>query len=226
MITKKTKQKNLKRDYIEATYDILCENGMEGFTIRKVAEKVGCSSAALYKHFKDADHLLSLASLRYLSQYSEDIAFLSQLESDYLEMNLLMWESFAYYSFLNIPIFENLFFGKETSNIQEIVMEYYSEFPEDLTKLSGYFKMIIQSNNLRERDFLMLKRAVDAGMLGFESADLLSRMDVYIFRGMLMAYRETYREPGVAKKATKEFVDILRKNYRLHLLDKAQSLDR
>ena len=48
MITKKTKQKNLKRDYIEATYDILCENGMEGFTIRKVAEKVGCSSAALY----------------------------------------------------------------------------------------------------------------------------------------------------------------------------------
>ena len=145
MITKKTKQKNLKRDYIEATYDILCENGMEGFTIRKVAEKVGCSSAALYKHFKDADHLLSLASLRYLSQYSEDIAFLSQLESDYLEMNLLMWESFAYYSFENIPIFENLFFGKKTSKIQEIVLEYYTEFPEDLTKLSGYFKMIIQS---------------------------------------------------------------------------------
>ena len=226
MITKKTKQKNLKRDYIEATYDILCENGMEGFTIRKVAEKVGCSSAALYKHCKDADHLLSLASLRYLSQYSEDIAFLSQLESDYLEMNLLMWESFAYYSFLNIPIFENLFFGKETSNIQEIVLEYYTEFPEDLTKLSGYFKMIIQSNNLRERDFIMLKRAADEGQLTLESADLLSRMDVYIFRGMLMAYRETYREAGVAKKATKEFVDILRKNYRLHLLDKAQSLDR
>ena len=226
MITKKTKQKNLKRDYIEATYDILCENGMEGFTIRKVAEKGGCSSAALYKHFKDADHLLSLASLRYLSQYSEDIAFLSQLESDYLEMNLLMWESFAYYSFLNIPIFENLFFGKETSNIQEIVLEYYTEFPEDLTKLSGYFKMIIQSNNLRERDFIMLKRAADEGQLTLESADLLSRMDVYIFRGMLMAYRETYREAGVAKKATKEFVDILRKNYRLHLLDMAQSLDR
>ena len=86
--------------------------------------------------------------------------------------------------------------------------------------------MIIQSNDLRERDFIMLKRAADEGQLTLESADLLSRMDVYIFRGMLMAYRETYREAGVAKKATKEFVDILRKNYRLHLLDKAQSLDR
>lgn len=226
MITKKTKQKNLKRDYIEATYDILCEDGVEGFTIRKVAERVGCSSAALYKHFSDAEHLLSLASVRYLSRYSEDTAFLSQLESDYLEMNLLLWESFAFYSFENIPIFENLFFGKKTSKIQEIVLEYYAEFPEDLTKLSGYFKMIIQSNNLQERDFIMLKRAADEGQLTLESADLLSRMDVYIFRGMLMAYRETYREPGVAKKATNEFVNILRKNYRLHLLDQTKSLDR
>ena len=69
MITKKTRQKNLKRDYIEATYEILRESGMEGFTIRSVAERVGCSSAALYKHFTDANHLLSLASVRYLRKY-------------------------------------------------------------------------------------------------------------------------------------------------------------
>ncbi|MEE0775793.1 MAG: TetR/AcrR family transcriptional regulator [Bacillota bacterium] len=218
MITKRGRQRNLKRDYIEATYDILCEVGMEGFTIRKVADRVGCSSAALYKHFSDAEHLISLASVRYLRNYSADTAFLSQMESDYLEMNLLLWESFAYYSFENIPIFENLFFGKNTKKIQEIVLEYYAEFPDDLAKLSGYFLMIMQSSNLLERDFIMLKRAADEGRITLKSADFLSKTDVYIYRGMLMMYRDSYKEPGVARKATREFIDLLRENYRMHLI--------
>lgn len=220
MATKEKRRKNLKREYIEATYDILCEQGVDGFTIRSVSERIGCSSAALYKHFPDANHLLSLASVRYLRRYSEDTAFLSQMESNYLEMNLLLWESFAYYSFENLPIFENLFFGKNTAKIQEIILEYYAEFPEDLAHLSGYFSMVMQSSNLLERDFIVLKRAADAGMITLESADYLSKMDVYIFRGMITAYREYANESGIARKATKEFMDLLRHNYRIHLIEK------
>lgn len=220
MATKEKRRKNLKREYIEATYDILCEQGVDGFTIRSVSERIGCSSAALYKHFPDANHLLSLASVRYLRRYSEDTAFLSQMESNYLEMNLLLWESFAYYSFENLPIFENLFFGKNTAKIQEIILEYYAEFPEDLAHLSGYFSMVMQSSNLLERDFIVLKRAADADMITLESADYLSKMDVYIFRGMITAYREYANEPGIARKATKEFMDLLRHNYRIHLIEK------
>lgn len=218
MVTKRRSQRDLKRDYIEATYNILCEEGMEGFTIRKVSDKIGCSSAALYKHFPNTEHLISLASVRYLKKYSEDTEYISRLESDYLEMNLLLWESFAYYSFSNIPIFENLFYGENTTEIQEIVLEYYSVFPEDITKLSGYFSLIMRSNNLRERDFLVLKKAADMGLISLESADILSKMDCYIFRGMMLTYRNHYREKGIPQQATKEFMEILRDNYRKHLI--------
>lgn len=218
MITGKNPQRNLKREYIEATYDILCENGMDGFSIRKVADKVGCSSAALYKHFHDADHLISLASVRYLKDYSTDTEALSRLESDYMEINLLLWESFAYYTFKNIQIFENLFFGKNTSRIQEIVLEYYSEFPEEIANLSGYFPMIMQSSNLQERDFIMLKRAADDGLISLESANFLSKLDVYVYRGMIATYREFCKDASMMKKATREFMDILRKNYQMHML--------
>ena len=219
MITKKSRQKNLKRDYIEATYEILRESGMEGFTIRSVAERVGCSSAALYKHFTDANHLLSLASVRYLRKYSEDTAHISQTESDYLKMNLLLWERFVYYSFENLPIFENLFFGKNTAKIQEIVLEYYAEFPEELAQLSGYFSLIMQSSNLRERDFIMLKQAADEGRITLESADYLSKTDVYIYRGMLAAYRDCWNQPGMVQKATREYMDLICHNYQLHTID-------
>lgn len=220
VITKKTRQRNLKREYIEATYDILCESGMEGFTIRNVSERVGCSSAALYKHFSDASHLLSLASVRFLRKYSEDIVYISKMESDYLEMNLLLWEKFVLYSFENLPIFENLFFGKTTPKIQEIVLEYYAEFPEELAQLSGYFSLVMQSGNLRERDFIMLKRAAEEGRISLESVDYLSKSDVYIYRGMIEAYRDCWDHPGMAQKAAAEYMDLIRHNYNLHILEK------
>ena len=215
MITKNNGQKNLKKKYIEATYEILQEVGMEGFTIRKVADKVGCSSALLYKHFHDAEYLVSLASVRYLRQYSEDTQMLSSSASDYLELNLLLWESFAFYAFNNIPIFENLFFGKNIEKIQEIVFEYYQEFPEEISGLHGYFPILIQSNNLMERDFMMLKKASDDGQITLADADFLSKTDVYIFRGMLDLYHNSYTDPDVARKATNEYMALIRENYRL-----------
>ena len=220
MITKNTHHRTLKREYVEATYDILRESGIDGFTIRKVAERVGCSSAALYKHFSNADHLLALASVRYLRRYAEDIAAISKGEDDYLKVNLLLWERFAFYSFENLPIFENLFFGENNVKIQEIILEYYSIFPEELAHLGSYFTMVMQSNNLRERDFIMLKRAADQGSITLESADYLSKTDVYIFRGMLALYRYRWGEPGMAQKATDEYMELIRYNYSLHMLKK------
>lgn len=216
MITKHDKKHNFKKEYIRATYEILQEVGMEGFTIRKVADQVGCSSALLYKYFQDADHLVALASVHYLREYSEDIRTISAKVSDSLELNLLLWEKFALYSFRDVPIFENLFFGKNTEKVQEIVFEYYREFPEDISSLQGYFPLMMQSGNLIERDFMMLKKACDDGWITLESADFLSRTDIYIFRGMLALYRDSYGEPGIALKVTKEFMALIRENYRLH----------
>ena len=53
-----------KRKYIEAAYDLLARDGLDGVSIRKVAEEVGCSSAALYRHFPDIDNLVAVSSIR------------------------------------------------------------------------------------------------------------------------------------------------------------------
>ena len=45
--------------YIEITSEILQQEGIESVTIRKVAERAGCTSAVLYKHFENKEHLLS-----------------------------------------------------------------------------------------------------------------------------------------------------------------------
>ena len=99
------------------------------------------------------------------------------------------------------------------------MLEYYAEFPEELAQLSGYFSLIMQSSNLRERDFIMLKQAADEGRITLESADYLSKTDVYIYRGMLAAYRDCWNQPGMVQKATREYMDLIRHNYQLHTID-------
>ncbi|HIS64140.1 MAG TPA: helix-turn-helix transcriptional regulator, partial [Candidatus Avoscillospira avistercoris] len=66
--------------YIEITSEILQQEGIESVTIRKVAERAGCTSAVLYKHFENKEHLIMLASVRFLEPYIIEFIKLSSRE--------------------------------------------------------------------------------------------------------------------------------------------------
>ncbi|QUC02408.1 TetR/AcrR family transcriptional regulator [Atopobium sp. oral taxon 416] len=52
--------------FIDAARSIIDSDGIDGVSIRKVASKVGCSSAALYLYFWDLNGLLALSTITYL----------------------------------------------------------------------------------------------------------------------------------------------------------------
>jgi AcrR family transcriptional regulator len=61
------------RERISAvTQELYLERGIEGVSMRKVAERVGVSAPAIYRHFKNKDELLSeivVQGLRILEEY-------------------------------------------------------------------------------------------------------------------------------------------------------------
>ncbi|MFR3548257.1 TetR/AcrR family transcriptional regulator, partial [Blautia sp.] len=57
-------ENNTKQMLIEAAYNMILEKGAENIRVRDLAKRVGCSAAALYKHFESLDYLLALASVR------------------------------------------------------------------------------------------------------------------------------------------------------------------
>lgn len=52
--------------FIDAARSIIDSDGIDSVSIRKVASKVGCSSAALYLYFWDLNGLLALSTITYL----------------------------------------------------------------------------------------------------------------------------------------------------------------
>ena len=208
-----------KRKYIEAACELLARDGLNSVSIRKVADEIGCSSAALYRHFPDIDKLIAVASIRFLRDYIEDARVLSKVEMNPLELNLQLWECLAYYSFRNADIFDNMFFGNaENGQYSEAIFEYFEEYPEDLAGLKDFMlDMFRDATTIAERDSILLNRAAESGMLSRDAAVFLCKVDTYLFRGMLSDLRGRDLEDDDFRWVTREFMDLLIRSYTTQL---------
>lgn len=210
-----------KRKYIEAAFNLLERDGLEGVSIRKVADEVGCSSAALYRHFPDISKLVAVASIRFLRDYIEDAAVLSKVDLNPLELNLQLWECLAYYSFRNAAVYENMFFGPNVSEIySDAAHDYFEEYPEDISGLKDFMYEMFMNATIEDRDRILLDRAVELGMLSPESADYLIKVDSLLFRGVLASVRDldTHDEDEL-RRVTHEFMQLLIRSYMTQLED-------
>lgn len=206
-----------KRKYIEAAYELLARDGLEGVSIRKVAEEVGCSSAALYRHFPDIDMLIAVASIRFMRDYIEDARILSQVDLNPLELNLQLWECLAYYSFRNADVFENLFFGSADGLYRDAAQEYFAQYPEDLQDLKDFMLDMFENATISERDSILLSRAVANGMLSPDAASYLCELDTYLFRGMLADVRSRDLDDEDFRWVTRDFMNMLIRSYTTQL---------
>lgn len=207
-----------KRKYIEAAYELLVRDGLEGVSIRKVADEVGCSSTALYRHFPDISMLVAVASIRFLRDYIEDARVLSKVDLNPLELNLQLWECLAYYSFRNADIYENMFYGDGADELYgEAVKEYFAQYPEDLEGLKDFMLDMFTNATIAERDGILLNRAAEQGMLSAESAEYLCKLDSYLFRGVLADVRGRDLDESGFRDITREFMQLIIRSYTTQL---------
>ena len=68
------KKKRMLTYFIKSAQDIMTAEGMQGITLRKVADGAGYNNATLYNYFDDLDHVVLYACLKYLSLYNNSVA--------------------------------------------------------------------------------------------------------------------------------------------------------
>ena len=206
---------NQKR-FIQETYRIVKDEGLEAVSIRRVAQELRCNSASIYQYFSDLDELLCYVSLRFLTEYLQDVAEGFRRSENSLTTYVMIWDRFSLHAFRHPQMVGKLFFGKHGKAHTEIIRNYYELFPEDLAGVDASLRSVFLDGSFRRRDYHAIVRCVEDGYFTVEGAELLNLVVIHMFEGYLDELRDGEAEN--AETLRKSFINCVEKlveKYRL-----------
>lgn len=186
----KEKKKKVMIYFIEATEELMKEDDIDKISIRKIAKRAGYNSATLYYYFDDLEHLILFASIRYLREYTTALARKIKPTMTTLEKYRTVYEIFNYYAFRSPVIFHNMFFGKYSHKLLNVIKEYYDIFPDDLEGHEDLLKNLLKQGNMYYRDKQIVDELVKEGNVDTNKVDITLKILInvhqsYVYEAMI-----------------------------------------
>ncbi len=184
-MSRKEIQRNRTRKYfIEACEQIIASDGLEGVTLRKVADLAGYNSATLYNYFDSLEHLLLYTSFKKLGPYLQKLKELPP-NSDGLAYFLSVWRVFAEEAFQQPLEYYRMFFEFSGEYMAEALSTYYALYPEVLEGVGDELRPMLERASLWNRNLALLKQCMPTKLV---EADMVAMNDILIlvFQGMLL----------------------------------------
>lgn len=221
---KKTIQKRRMMTYfIEAASQIIEEEGIEGVTIRKVADIAGYNSATMYNYFENLDHLIFFAQLKHLKVYVAHLNDYIKNAKNALETYYLIWEFFCYHSFQEPLVYHTLFFKQFNQPLRDMMQEYYSLFPEELEEISEEIEPMVMNQDLYKRNLSLLINCVKEGFFHEEDLEEINEIALLIYQSLLQRML-TKQATYTPKEATQRAMKYIKKCTNLYLRNQDESI--
>lgn len=209
-----------KKELILATEELIKEKNFNDITIKEIAEKASCTSAVIYKHFDNLEHLLTCASVYFLEAYALDAQEISKKDYTPMELEYILWGVFANYALHNVDAFDLLFWKYPKEVIEKCIYEYYQLFPDNWKNFTGMYATMLMGSDLKERNAVMLRWAATSGFLNYDDVAFLAELQCTYLYGLMMEIRRDYRKPGVAEEALERFKFAIKSTEDHYRIDK------
>lgn len=171
-MTLSIKRKRMMIYFIEATQKLLHADGLEEISIRRIATEAGYNSATIYNYFQDLDHLILFGSVCYLREYLIFLSNTLKPEMSAIDRFRTIYRCFNEFAFRNPEIFHNMFFGRHSHMLEDVLRIYYTElFPNELDGIPESMRRMMFSGNMRERDSVTMYEMVKEGFVAPEKVD-------------------------------------------------------
>ena len=179
------KKRRVMMYFIEATQDLILNEGIENLSIKKIADKAGYNTATIYNYFEDLEELILYSSVDYLKIYLKDLR--DEISSDMkaIEIYETIYNVFVHHSFEKPEIFHTLFFGKYSYKLEKIIKKYYEIFPDDITGQTDITKSVLVEGNIHNRDLPVIKQMIKEGSILEEEAPYIMEAIVRIHQSYL-----------------------------------------
>lgn len=119
---------NLREDFLEVAMRSLVDNGLEELSLRRIAQQLGVSSAAPYRHFKNKEALIVALIERAAEELTR--SYEQALESEQTDENRLRQACAAYLQYAEEKphLFKLILVDKESHN-KYVEQSKYSDVP-------------------------------------------------------------------------------------------------
>ncbi|AQQ54800.1 TetR/AcrR family transcriptional regulator [Planococcus lenghuensis] len=214
MEKKEIKKRRMWNFFIDATEELIREEGMQKVTIRKVADRAGYNSATIYSYFNELSHLLFFASLRLYKPYLATVTSAMDNLEDPLEKYYVAWEYFCEYSFKQPEVFKAIFLMDLGEHPQALLQHYYEMYPADLITVPQDLQAILMDRNLFNRGRYSVIPLVKAGLLKSEAAEELNELTNLVWLGMFTNFLNNrgYYSIEEAHRQTMKYVKEVTEN--------------
>lgn len=200
------KRKRIMSYFIQATIELMEEEGIENLSVRKVANRAGYNGATLYHYFSNLEELELFASMKCLDEYVRDISLHKQEYCNFKEWYLEQWREFCKYSFKRPRIYHFIFFSSEgTKNMLEVFRKYYEIYPHEKGKHVETYEEFLQKGDFLKRNEMVLRSVAAEQKSGLTEIEImeLSEMSVLIYRGMLAFMRNDEKKAAIDEAVEK-----------------------
>jgi len=168
-----TKRKRIMIYFIEAAQKLIQSEGVDGLSIRKIANEAGYNSATLYNYFRDLEHLTLFGSVPYLQDYVVALSQAITPDMPSIDQYRTIYKHFNDIAFRHPDIFHNMFFGRHSDSLGEVLQIYFYElFPNQLDDLSEPVRRMMVYGSMKERDSITMQAMVEEGFIAPEKADM------------------------------------------------------
>lgn len=166
------RRKRIMTYFIEATEKLIRLDGIDGLSIRKIANEAGYNSATIYNYFNDLEELALFGSVCYLREYVAMLDHSLTEDMRAIDQYRTIYRCFNHCAFRFPDIYHNMFFGKYSNKLGAVLHLYYCElFPSELDHFSERMKEMLVSGNMWERDRITIDKMVQEGDLREDRAD-------------------------------------------------------
>ena len=167
------KRRRIMVYFVEATRNLIQSEGVDGLSIRKIATEAGYNSATIYHYFQDLEHLTLFGSACYLREYILQLGRELRRDMTSIQRFRTIYRCFNEHAFRNPDIFHNLFFGRHSHMLGEVLHIYYHElFPEELAGIGEAMRRMLVSGTMYERDKVTMQAMVEDGFIAPDKVEV------------------------------------------------------
>lgn len=219
MLSDSIKRRRVSKAFIDAAFEIIEKDGVAAITNRGVAEIAGYNSATIYNYFENLDHLVFMASMRFIKRYSTHLLKKLEKIDDPLERLFIIWDVFCDYSFARPDVYKSIFFSSISTDLDICFKDYYLLYPEDLVSTKNQtLSVMFGEYNIYKRGKSILQDCIEKGIFRPEDIDQLSDRIYIIYEGMLFRVIRGRTTKEEAKATFNLYFNHLITSYRQDIL--------